>query len=640
VPGFKGLGEEPTNHALVPESTRAKGGDKAPEGQIPTTAPGDIQALLRLILTISTNFINLPADNVDGGISNALRSISDLVRIDRSYVFQLTPDGSEMSNTHEWVARGIEPRIQEFQTVPAHDFPWFWKVISQGDVVSVTDVSLLSPCATTRRANQRFEDVQSFLVVPIACRNLVMGFLGFDAVREKKTWSEETVSLLKVLGEILANALERKRSEEALRESRMKYQTLFECANDAIFFMRETTYVDCNSRALKMFGCTTEQILGQPMFRFAPPTQPDGADSKEKLLEKIYTALFGYRQFFEWRYCRYDGTSFDTEVGLNRIEMGGKTFVQAIVRDISQRKEAEEALRESETKYRTLFEGSRDAIYIAASNGQLLDANPAFQELFGYTKEEVLAANAKDSYVSAEEGKTLGELLKKRGYARDFELKLRKKDGAIMDCVVSVSTKTGENGKIIEYRGIVRDITARKKAQETVRHMAYHDQLTGLPNRLLFHDRLNMAMARAQRSRTSIAIMMFDLDKFKSINDNMGHEAGDTLLKGVAQRLGGTLRKSDTVARMGGDEFLLILPDITGMETVHIVAERIMNLFREPFIINNLDVSTTASIGVALYPEDGKEVEALVRNADMAMYHAKAEGGNKYFRYTPEINPD
>ncbi|OPY77043.1 MAG: Cyclic di-GMP phosphodiesterase Gmr [Syntrophorhabdus sp. PtaU1.Bin153] len=634
------MGEEPTNLTLVPESAHGERAVRTLEGQNPATAFGHIQALLRLILDVSTHFINLPSDKVDGGINDALRSISDFVRIDRSYVFQLTSGGSEMSNTHEWVARGIEPRIQEFQTIPAHDFPWFWKAISQGNTVSIPDVSRLAPCAERRKANRRFEDIQSLLVVPIACRDLIMGFLGFDAVREKKTWSEETVSLLKVLGEILANALERKRSEESLRESERKYQTLFECANDAIFFMRETTYVDCNSQALKMFGCRTEQILGQPMFRFTPPAQPDGTDSKEKLLEKIYTALFGYRQFFEWRYCRYDGTSFDAEVSLNRIEMGGKTFVQAIVRDISERKEAEEALRESEIKYRTLFEGSRDAIYIAASNGRFLDANPAFQELFGYTKEEVLAANAKDSYVSAEEGRTLGELLKKRGYARDFELRLRKKDGTVMDCVVSVNTKTGEDGRIIEYRGIVRDITAHKKAQETVRHMAYHDQLTGLPNRLLFHDRLNMAMARAQRNRTSIAIMMFDLDKFKTINDNMGHEAGDILLKGVAQRLGGTLRKSDTVARMGGDEFLLILPDITGMETVHIVAERIMNLFQEPFVINNLDVSTTASIGVALYPEDGKEVEALVRHADMAMYHAKAEGGNKYFRYTPETDRD
>ncbi|OPX97707.1 MAG: Cyclic di-GMP phosphodiesterase Gmr [Syntrophorhabdus sp. PtaB.Bin006] len=634
--GRKRLEEKPTSLNSAAEPTGAEMGDRISEGQ----TPGDIQALQRLILNISTSFINLPSDKVDNGINGALKIIADFVHIDRSYVFQLSPSRSEISNTHEWCARGVTSMIQGFQDVPPQDFPWFWDIISRGEVVSATDVSRLSLCTKTRKVDRRFEEMQSLLVVPIACRGSVMGFIGFDTVRERKMWSDETVSLLRVLGEILANALERKRSEESLRESERKYQTLFECANDAIFFMRETTYVDCNGQALKMFGCTMEQIVGQPMYRFTPLAQPDGTDSKEKLLEKIYTALFGYRQFFEWRYCRYDGTPFDAEVGLNRIEMGGNTFVQAIVRDISQRKEAEEALRESEIKYRTLFEGSRDAIYIAASNGRLLDANQAFQELFECTREEVLAANAKDSYVSAEEARTLGELLRKRGFARDFELRLRKKSGTMMDCLVSVSTKTSEDGRIIEYRGIVRDVTAHKKAQETVRHMAYHDQLTGLPNRMLFHDRLNMAMARAQRNGTSIAIMMFDLDKFKGINDSMGHEAGDILLKGVAQRLGNTLRKSDTVARMGGDEFLLILPDITGMETVHIVAERIMNLFEEPFVINGLDVSTTASIGVALYPQDGKEAETLVRHADMAMYHAKAEGGNRYFRYTPEINRD
>ncbi|NLW34713.1 MAG: diguanylate cyclase [Syntrophorhabdus aromaticivorans] len=636
MPASKRLREKPTSLGSAGETGRAERDDRVSERR----GHEDTQALLRLILNVSTNFINLPSDMVDGGIDGALKLIADFIHVDRSYVFQLSPSRSEMSNTHEWCARGVESKIQGSRAIPAHDFPWFWEIISGGEVFNATDMSMsgLSLCAKTRKADRRFKDVQSLLVVPIASRGPAMGFIGFDAVRERKTWSEETVSLLGTLGEIFANVLEWKRFEESLREGERRYQTLFECANDAIFFMRETVFVDCNSQALKMFGCTVEQVVGQPVFRLTPPAQPGGTDSRETLLEKIYAALFGYRQFFEWQCCRYDGTPFDAEINLNRIEMADSTFVQAIVRDISQRKETEEALRKSEEKYRTLFEESRDAIYITASNGRILDANQAFQELFGYTREEVLAANAKDSYVSAEEGKTLGELLRKRGYVKDFELRLRKKDDTVMDCLVSVNTKTGEDGRIIKCRGIVRDVTAHKKARETIRHMAYHDLLTGLPNRMLFHDRLNMAMAGAQRNGSSIAVMMLDLDKFKDINDNMGHEAGDILLKTVAQRLDGMLRKSGTVARMGGDEFLLILPDIKGMKAVFAVAERIMDLFRKPLIINGSDVSTTASMGVALYPEDGKEAEALVRHADMAMYHAKAEGGNRYFRYTPGIN--
>ncbi len=153
-------------------------------------------------------------------------------------------------------------------------------------------------------------------------------------------------------------------------------------------------------------------------------------------------------------------------------------------------------------------------------------------------------------------------------------MQLLKMDGAIMDCLLSVTTKRGENGKIVEYNGIVRDITAYKKAQQMIHHMAYHDPLTGLPNRALFNDRLSVAIARSQRDGRKIVVMMLDVDKFKNINDEYGHETGDKLLKNVADRIGGALRKSDTIARMGGDEFLIIVPEMENAADVMAVAQR------------------------------------------------------------------
>jgi diguanylate cyclase (GGDEF)-like protein len=199
-------------------------------------------------------------------------------------------------------------------------------------------------------------------------------------------------------------------------------------------------------------------------------------------------------------------------------------------------------------------------------------------------------------------------------------------------------TKRNENGQvIIGYQGIIRDITATKKAEETIRHMAYHDALTGLPNRVLFNDRLAMAMANAQRHGKNIAVMMLDLDKFKQVNDVLGHKIGDLLLKAVAERLSKTLRESDTVARMGGDEFMVILPEIAHEYDAGIVAEKILEIFHWSFRLDTNELSVTTSVGVAIYPQDGKDPETLVKHADIAMYYSKGMGRNKYSCYNHEM---
>jgi diguanylate cyclase (GGDEF)-like protein len=197
----------------------------------------------------------------------------------------------------------------------------------------------------------------------------------------------------------------------------------------------------------------------------------------------------------------------------------------------------------------------------------------------------------------------------------------------------SISPLRNKEGKIIGFRSISRDITERKKFEQKLAEMATHDALTGLPNRILLSDRLMIGAALARRNGHRLAVLMLDLDRFKAVNDALGHSVGDELLKDVGQRLSGIMRKSDTVSRIGGDEFVLVLPQISGVDDVTKFAERILGAFQEPFVFSGHRLQVTTSIGIAVYPEDGTEIENLLKNADSAMYLAKEQGRATYKYY-------
>jgi len=179
----------------------------------------------------------------------------------------------------------------------------------------------------------------------------------------------------------------------------------------------------------------------------------------------------------------------------------------------------------------------------------------------------------------------------------------------------------------------IEDITERKKYEEKIQQMAFHDSLTGLPNRKLFSDRLGIVLAQAKRNKKKVGIVMLDLDNFKDVNDTLGHDVGDTLLKAVAERLSVILRKSDTVARFGGDEFVLIFPDMEVIEEAIQVVQKIIDRFNKPFLIDTHQLVVTTSIGIAVYPNDGMDEEILMKNADIAMYQAKQAGRARYQLY-------
>ena len=214
----------------------------------------------------------------------------------------------------------------------------------------------------------------------------------------------------------------------------------------------------------------------------------------------------------------------------------------------------------------------------------------------------------------------------------------RRKNGEAYPEWLSISSILNHKGEVTQYVAVFHDITDMKQKEQQIRHQALHDALTDLPNRTLLTDRLSMALRHAERHKMSVAVLFFDLDNFKNVNDSLGHSAGDKLLQETASRVSGLIRDEDTLSRLGGDEFVIVMEERSDERRFHLVAQRLLSSFDKPFRINEHELYITLSIGIALYPEDGRDPDELVKHADLAMYRAKEQGKNSYYLYTPSLN--
>jgi diguanylate cyclase (GGDEF)-like protein/PAS domain S-box-containing protein len=300
-------------------------------------------------------------------------------------------------------------------------------------------------------------------------------------------------------------------------------------------------------------------------------------------------------------------------------------------RDVTARFAAEAALRESELRYRLLFEQNAAGVCVTEIEGTIVDCNLTFAMMLGYARSSLMGRNAGELYATSSDREDIVSMLQDSTTLNSVEVELKKRDEHSIWALMNL-TLAGDR-----IHTTVVDISDRKRAEEQIEFHAYHDILTNLPNRKLFTDRLTHSLSRARRSHKSLAVMFVDLDHFKSINDTLGHEAGDELLLEMARRLRANVRDDDTVARIGGDEFTIILAELRQPEDAVTVAEKLIKAVEQPLSIAGTSVEVSASIGIALFPDDGADAESLLRNADSAMYRAKESGRNTYHLCTDDM---
>jgi diguanylate cyclase (GGDEF)-like protein/PAS domain S-box-containing protein len=461
-------------------------------------------------------------------------------------------------------------------------------------------------------------------VSPVRLGTEVVAVLAFWG-RRPRAPRQELLELMDDVGTRLAQFLERERVMEGLRRLQKAVETI----------ELGVTITDVDGRILytnpaeaAMHGYQPAELIGQHVGVFMPagwgpaPGRPSGIQSWRR----------------ETVNARRDGSVFPVQLLSDAVRDPDGTPVAVVTctEEITERKRAEDALRSSESRYRLLFERNLAGVYRATLGGRLLECNEAFAQMLGYSsREEMQSLSVSDFAFGPQEPEQALEDLRQKGALTNVERLLRRRDGGLVWALEN-QTLLFDGGEALVEATLI-DITERKEFERQIQFHAYHDPLTALPNRTLLIQRLPLLLAQARASNRGLAVMFLDLDEFKRVNDTLGHPAGDRLLQQVAVRLRECVREDDMIARVGGDEFVLVLPHVRRDGAVRI-ARKILARMQEPLRLDGQDLCPTTSLGIALAPQDGDDAETLLKKADAAMYRAK-QGGKNGFRLSDAGRP-
>ncbi len=470
--------------------------------------------------------------------------------------------------------------------------------------------------------------------VPILSRHGVLGVMVLYLKHGHFRQDRET-EFLGSVANTLAGMIEHRRTRDALMENRTRLAETQRIAhlggwewnfvNDAFQLSDETCHIlemPALSGAVKR-----ETVLGL--------VHPDDRDNVEKALAHSMTQGGEFSSDFRVQLPNGQERVLHGHAEAARDTEGRVIRLSGTLQDITQRKQAEEKLRLSAA----VFENTTEGVMITDPNGRIVAVNRAFTEITGYGEDEIagltgssLKSGRHDEQFYASMWSSIRENGRWQG-----EVWNRRKNGDIYPEWLNISVVSNDHAQVTHYVGVFSDISAMKESESKLDHLAHHDPLTGLPNRLLLNARMEHSLARAHRANAMLAVLFLDLDHFKNINDTLGHPIGDLLLQETAQRLSNCVREQDTVTRLGGDEFTVLLEDLEDSRFASTVAQKIIAALAEKFMLQGHEVFVTCSVGISIFPTDGNDITTLFKNADSALYRAKEQGRNNYQYYTEEL---
>lgn len=410
----------------------------------------------------------------------------------------------------------------------------------------------------------------------------------------------------------------------------------YRCRHDETWRM---IFVSQGCQGLTGYG--PSELIQNAVISWEDITHPlDRTRVRTRIDEAVHS---GQRFAVEYRITTQEGLiKWVHERGIAVHDEQGELVIEGFIEDITAQREMVQAQKEAELRYRNIFEHASEGIFQTTPEGRYLAANPALARLYGYPSPAALMSGLDDIgrqlYVKSSQRERFRQLMEQHGEVLNFESEVYRADGTRLWISENAHIVRDSDGRALYYEGTVQDISERRRHQEELERQANHDMLTGLPNRILLADRVEQAIARADRLGYYLAVVFIDLDNFKFINDSLGHGAGDELLKAIAARLQHCVRGTDTVARLGGDEFVLLLSDHFRASTVISQLKRVLAEIGQPVMLSGREFHVGASLGVAMYPADGDNSDALLKHADTAMYAAKSSGRNTFQFFTRELN--
>ncbi|SHI17414.1 sensor domain-containing protein [Desulfosporosinus lacus] len=431
------------------------------------------------------------------------------------------------------------------------------------------------------------------------------------------------------------------KSEQALKKewaALERYRLLADEVQDIIIFISpEGQIIDANEAAVKRYGYTRQELTNMPVNKLRLP--------EDQLTVPCFLQNAPKGMQFELKHVCKDGSVFPIDVSAKGATSNGKPIIISLIRDISERKKVEAEVWLEKERAQVTLESIGDAVITTDVQAKIEYFNPVAEALTGWSKKEAIGLSLEKIFkiINEETGESVESpvarsLREGRVVSIADQTVLINKLGNTVSIEDSAAPIRDRDDTIIGAVLVFRDVSYKRNHMKELAHQAQHDALTGLPNRFLFNEHLKQALARAKRKEGKVAVMFLDLDRFKLINDTMGHNLGDQLLKSVAERIHQTLREGDTVARQGGDEFLVILSEIKDEMEAKSVSERILGVFSKPIILEDNEIYISTSIGISLYPDDSIDRETLVKQADTAMYYAKERGRNNCQFFTPGLN--